>query len=138
MGRSYWFECPRCGYRAKVSGRVDRGLNLFVQTVACQDCKELYDAVTRIRVPADSHIGDPPQSNLKTRTLLDNRKRPPTFLSAMNRLTTVGGKNSRWIQFPAQCPVASFHRVRPWIDPDKCPRCGIFLEKNVLPYRIWE
>jgi hypothetical protein len=30
MGRSYWFECPKCGYRAKVSGRADRGLSFFV------------------------------------------------------------------------------------------------------------
>jgi transcription elongation factor Elf1 len=52
MGRSYWFECARCGYRAKVSGRVDRGFNFFVQTIVCRDCKELYDAVTRIKVAA--------------------------------------------------------------------------------------
>jgi hypothetical protein len=50
MGRSYWFECPKCGYRAKVSGRADRGLTLFVQTILCSDCRQLYDAVTRLRV----------------------------------------------------------------------------------------
>jgi len=136
MGRSYWFECPRCGYRAKVSGRADRGLNLFVQTIVCQDCKELYDAVTRIRVP--DRNGDLRQSNHKMRTLLDIQRRPPTFLAALNRLTLVGGEKLGWIQFAVQCPVASFHRVKPWTDPDKCPRCGIYLEKNVLPYRIWE
>ena len=51
MGRSYWFECPKCGYRAKVSGRADRGLSFFVQTILCRDCRELYDAVIRLRVP---------------------------------------------------------------------------------------
>ena len=51
MGRSYWFECVRCGYRAKVSGGSDRGLNVFVQTVVCRECKELFDAVTKLRLP---------------------------------------------------------------------------------------
>ena len=51
MGRSYWFECPKCGYRAKVSGRADQGLTFFVQTILCCDCRELYDAVTRLKVP---------------------------------------------------------------------------------------
>ena len=51
MGRSYCFECPTCGYRAKVSGRADRGLTFFVQTILCLDCRQLYDAVTRLRVP---------------------------------------------------------------------------------------
>src|ERR1700674_5874389 len=54
MGRSYWFECPRCGYRAKVSGRADRGFNFSVQSIVCRDCKELYDAVTRARIPDQS------------------------------------------------------------------------------------
>ena len=51
MGRSYWFECVKCGYRAKVSGRADRGLNFFVQTILCRDCRELYDAITRVKIP---------------------------------------------------------------------------------------
>ncbi len=140
MGRSYWFECAKCGYRAKVSGRTDRGVNLFVQTIVCQDCKELYDAVTRLRVPDDLRSVGLRQRQLdgKWRSLRNNPKRPPTFQGALNRLNLIGAQKAYWLQFPAQCPVASFHRVKPWTDPDKCPRCGIFLEKNVLPYRIWE
>ena len=138
MGRSYWFECPKCGYRAKVSGRTDRGVHLFVQTIVCQDCKELYDAVTKIRVPDDPKHGGFGRSDGKLRSLRDNLKQPPSFLGALNRLSLMTGQKLKWIRFPAQCPVASFHRVKPWTDPDKCPRCGIFLEKNVLPYRIWE
>ena len=138
MGRSYWFECAKCGYRAKVSGRPDRGLNFFVQTIVCQDCKELYDAVIRIRVPADSRNGGVGQLNAKLRTLRNSLKHPPTFLGALNRLTLLGAQEFKWLKFPPQCPVASFHRVKPWTDPDKCPRCGIYLEKNTLPYRIWE
>ena len=137
MGRSYWFECAKCGYRARVSGRPDRGLNLFVQTIVCQDCKELYDAVIRMRVPQDFTRGGL-QLNGKLRAQNDGSRRPPTFLGALNRLNVTGALKSRWLRFPAECPVASFHRVKPWIDPDKCPRCGIYLEKNTLPYRIWE
>jgi hypothetical protein len=50
MGRSFWFECSRCGYRATVSGGADRGRDLFVQTISCRDCRKLYDAVTRLRI----------------------------------------------------------------------------------------
>ena len=56
MGRSYWFECARCGYRAKVSGREDRGRTFFVQTEFCRDCRELYDAVSRALVPGGLYI----------------------------------------------------------------------------------
>ena len=34
MGRSYWFECSRCGYRAKASGRLDRDFRDIM--TACQ------------------------------------------------------------------------------------------------------
>ena len=45
MGRTYLFECSKCGYRARVSGGADRGRHVVVQTILCADCKELYDAV---------------------------------------------------------------------------------------------
>ena len=138
MGRSYWFECARCGYRAKVSGRHDRGLSFFVQTIVCQDCKELYDAVTRLRVPDEARSSGMRPLNAKARLLRDHPKRPPSFLGALNRLTLIPAQKFKWVQFPAQCPVAAYHRVKPWVEPDKCPRCGIYLEKNTLPYRIWE
>src|SRR5215831_14184587 len=56
VGRSYWFECSKCGYRTKVAGRADRGLSFFVQTIVCRDCKELYDAVSRVKVPDESGL----------------------------------------------------------------------------------
>ena len=145
MGRSYWFECSKCGYRAKVSGRADRGLNCFVQTIVCRDCKELYDAVTRIRIPDEmpvnnTHLKWPGRLNVaRTNTGLHRtRSSPPSFQSALNRLTYTGVKRFKWLQFKLQCPVAAFHRVQSWNDPDKCPRCGIYLDKNAIPYRIWE
>ncbi len=140
MGRSYWFECPKCGYCAKVSGRAEQGLSFGVQTILCHECKELYDAVTRLRVPAEL-VGLASFGGLhKARS---SRARPritaaPTFQSALNRLPSMGVKRSRWLQFKIQCPVSAVHRIRSWNDPDRCPKCGIFLEKSALPYRLWD
>jgi transcription elongation factor Elf1 len=140
MGRSYWFECPNCGYRANVSGRADRGLSFCVQTILCRDCRELYDAVVRIRIP--DQPGAPGLSaglrQAKSSNLSRSLSIPPTFQSAVNRLPYTGVKRFRWLPFKIQCPVSARHRVQAWDEPDQCPRCGIYLEKNVLPFRIWD
>lgn len=138
MGKSYWFECSRCGYRAKVAGRTDEGLHLAVQTILCVDCRELYDAVTRIRVlvgsqPALHGTLSVPGANLTTEPA-----KPPSFNWALNRLQYTGEKMSDWLKFPLKCPVASLHRIRVWNDPDKCPRCGVYLDRAALAYRIWD
>ena len=142
MGRSYWFECVRCGHRAKVSGGPDRGLHCFVQTAVCRDCKELFDAVTKLRLPDESrnllHRHNNGHLRLKPSARLHVPQRAPTFQAAMNRLTYAGLGRFKWVQFPLQCPVSTGHRVQPWTDRDKCPRCGLYMEKNVLPFRIWE
>src|SRR5262245_13393902 len=115
VGRSYWFECSRCGYRAKVSGRADRGFNFAVQTIVCRDCRELLDAVTGLRVaeeyswrladrPLAAGMGLNPQS----------RPKPPTFMAALNRLPAVGATRFRWLQFRPACPVSPRHRIEPW------------------------
>jgi hypothetical protein len=140
MGRSYWFECARCGYRATVSGRADRGLDFFVQTILCRDCKTLYDAVTRLRFP-DLTATEPLRPALrrpKRLSLLRPPPKAPSFQAALNRLPHAGVRQFRWVKFQLQCPVSSTHRVETWNDPDKCPRCGLYLEKNVLPFRIWD
>jgi hypothetical protein len=140
MGRSYWFECPKCGYRAKVSGRADRGLGVFVQTIHCRDCRELHDVVTRLRVP-DEFGGLGESGRLRGLGLPKAPPRlttPPTFQAALNRLLPKGIKRFRWIPFKLQCPVSALHRVRSWNDPDQCPKCGVYLEKSALPYRLWD
>jgi hypothetical protein len=43
-----------------------------------------------------------------------------------------------WENVKLTCPRAKNHRVEPWRDPGRCPRCGVYLEKNGFPYRIWE
>ena len=140
MGRSYWFECPKCGYRAKVSGRADRGLSFFVQTILCRDCRELYDAVTRLRVPDESGRAGRPCRMAPGQVANPRRSfsAPPSFQAVLNRLPQTGVKRFRWLPFKLQCPVSALHRVRSWNDPDKCPRCGVYLEKSALPYRLWD
>jgi len=139
MGRSYWFECPKCGYRAKVSGHADRGLTFFVQTILCCDCMELYDAVTRWRVPDERlGLGSLPRWRQTRLTPQRGLSAPPAFQSLLNRLPQTGVKQFKWLPFKLQCPVSAFHRVRGWNEPDRCPKCGIYLEKNARPYRFWD
>jgi hypothetical protein len=140
MGRSYWFECPKCGYRAKVSGRADQGLSFSVQTILCRDCRELYDAVIRLRVPDEFEGLGSLAGWRRGRPLNPYRsiKSPPGFQSVVNRLPQTGVKRCRWLTFKIQCPVSALHRVQSWNEPDRCPRCGIYLEKSALPYRLWD
>ena len=136
MGKSFWFECGRCGYRAKVAGRSDEGLHMAVQTILCEDCKELYDAVTRLRVVDGSR--PEAHDSLAAASLEARAKRPPSFNWALNRLRYTGQRMSDWLKFPLRCPVSHIHKVRVWNDPDKCPRCGVYLEKAALAYRVWD
>jgi hypothetical protein len=140
MGRTYWFECGKCGYRAKVSGRSDRGLNFGVQTIACRDCRQLHDAVNRLRVPNESHELSLPLSLRRNPLELKNQTltAPPSLDSALNRLPYKGVRSFKWVKFKPVCPVTAWHRVEEWKDPGKCPRCGLFLEKNAIPFRIWD
>src|SRR5881394_2379428 len=105
MGKSYWFECEKCGYRAKVAVRADQGLHVAVQTILCQDCKELYDAVIQIRVLEGSNMAI--QGMLASGTSTNKARRPPSFQWALNRLNYTGEKLSGWVKFPLQCPVAA-------------------------------
>ena len=137
MGRSYVFECPKCGYKARVSGRAERGPGFAVQTILCRDCKEIYDAVARLKIPAEP-VASTGFNSFGFHKLPPTPTAPPAFESVVNRLPPSGAKQFRWVQFKLRCPVSLTHRVRIWNDPGKCPRCGVFLEKNALPFRIWE
>src|SRR5215208_5479926 len=117
MGRTYLFDCSRCGYRARVSGRADHGFNVCVQTITCQDCTQLYDAVTRVKRPLAS--GLEAQKQLKPASWkLPTKGVPtdscPTFQSAVNRLAFTGAKRQRWVDCPLRCPVSAWHRVQVW------------------------
>jgi predicted RNA-binding Zn-ribbon protein involved in translation (DUF1610 family) len=142
MGRTYIFECPKCGYQARVSGRADRGWHFVAQTILCLECKELYDAVTRFKVPVVSPLAEAlARKRLKSLRETASRKtaaRPPTFAVALNRLPPPGAKPFRWLSFLPACPVCPRHRIREWNQPDRCPKCGVLMEQNALPFRIWD
>ena len=141
MGRTYLFECPRCAYRARVSGRVDRGFGLCVETITCRDCKQLYDVVVRLKLPD----GKPPELPRLGQKLGNGLATPkiapgaaPTFQAALNRLNFGWASRYKWVEFKKRCPVSPLHRFRTWTDPEKCPKCGTYLERHGLPYRIWD
>jgi hypothetical protein len=142
MGRTYLFECSRCEYRAKVSGGEDRGFNFFVQTILCRDCRGLYDAVVRVRAPelsgADARKTSLGLRGPKLQRLQTKPDVPPTFSSVLNRLAFPGAKQFRWVEFKVRCPVSGMHRIEPWSEGNKCPRCGSFLDKHPLAFRIWD
>ncbi len=139
MGRTYLFECARCGYRAEVAGGAERGFHLAVQTIQCLACRELLDAVTELKVPATSAANfarwklGPSQLDAVTAPAT-----PPTFPAALNRLVLAGERRFCWVRFKAACPVSPFHRVREWQQPGRCPRCGIFLEGTAVPFKLWD
>jgi hypothetical protein len=138
MGRSYWFECSKCGYRAKVSGRADRGIDFFVQTIACQDCKALYDIVTKLKIPDDEPALPSVFRRNKFFLFQRNTSVPPDFETVLNRLPYRGVKRFKWVPFKLLCPLSTIHRVTAWNDPDRCPRCGTYLDRSAMPFRMWD
>ena len=122
MGRTYLFDCEKCGYQAKVAGGVTEGLTVQARTVVCLECKELFDAVTAAKFPLEA----PPQ---QTAPLLED---------AVHLLLAVRPAADRWDSFALACVVDSHHEVAEWNDPGTCPRCGIFLERSGMPFRQWD
>jgi hypothetical protein len=136
MGRSYLFECSKCEYKAKVSGGEDSGLQFFVQTAACRDCRVLFDSVVRLKIP---DTGLKFSAGFQRLRLGKSEAEPaPKFEAVASLLPPVGVKKFKWVNFKIRCPVSALHRVRAWNEPGKCPRCGNFMEKNALPFRYWE
>ena len=134
MGRTYLFECSKCGYQSNVSGGADTGFEFCVQTAACRDCRILFDSVVRWRVP---DTGLKTVSEVQRAHLRKAEEPAPTFEAALSRLPLMG-KKLKWMPFKIRCHVSANHRVRPWNEPGKCPRCGNFMEKNSLPFRYWD
>jgi hypothetical protein len=127
MGRTYHFECPQCQYRAKVSGGVDSGVHCEVQTVVCLDCRELQDVFTRLRGEESALARKPKFPDFFTPEI------PPVLLADSS-----GKRKLVWKQFLLACPVNAQHKVEPWGEPGRCPRCGNFMEKDGIPFRLWE
>ena len=121
MGRTYLFECSKCGYRARVSGSADRGRHVAVQTILCSECKELYDAVVEFKPLSRKEI---------------HSKVTPRFVALINRLPPCRVRH--WVKLKLVCPISARHRIRLWKQPDKCPKCGTFLEPGAIPFRRWD
>lgn len=142
MGRSYYFECPKCSYRAAVAGRADGGVSFAVQTIVCRECKELHDAVVGLKTEEEAPLDKWRNVASARRSKATSRRwggdAAPSFQAALSRLPLRGNRRFRWVAFKARCPVSPLHRVQIWNDPGKCPKCGAYLEKSALPYRIWD
>jgi len=139
MGRTYQFECTKCGYRTQVAGGSESGLHVAVQTIHCLDCRELYDAVTELKVPAT------PTARLSRWKLKPSPfdlgpsdEKPPTFAAALNRMVVGRGKSFRWEKYKLVCPASARHCVRAWKQPGKCPKCGVFLDGSGTPFEVWD
>ena len=147
MGRTFHFDCPHCQYRARVSGGADAGLNCAVQTIICLDCRQLFDVFTRLRLCGDKDEPPPTNTGAKSRrNLLFNDITIPPFWLMENSWSTFSPERRppaptrqwHWANLKPACPVAGFHRIKNWNAPGRCPRCGNYLEKNGLPYRLWD
>ena len=139
MGRTYQFECAKCGYRAEVAGGQERGQHLAIQTIHCLDCRTLHDAVTELKVP-DHSATNLSRWKLKP-TPFDtgpSDAKPPTFAAALNRMVIGHDQQFRWAKYKLVCPVAARHHVRAWKQPGKCPRCGNFLDGSGTPFKVWD
>ncbi len=138
MGRTYLFECEKCGYRAQVAGGRDSGAQLVVQTIHCLDCRELHDAVVELKVPTTPTKVKPWKLKPTPFDPGPSDEKPPTFVDAVNRLLIGRGKDYRWVKYRLMCPVGERHRIREWKQPGKCPKCGVFLTGSGAPYKAWE
>ncbi len=134
MGRSYLFECPHCEYRVAVAGGVETGLACEVQTIRCRDCSSLIDVPVRVRV---SRTGVLPSAGLGRPDLWQDQLRW-RFLNWHLQLPVDLARRRDWVSVKVRCPVSAGHRVEPWTHPGKCPRCDVYLDRTVMPYRIWE
>jgi len=147
MGRTFQFECPQCQYQARVGGGADTGINCAVQTIVCLDCRRLFDVFTRFRLREGEE--EPAPAGVKTRSgpnllpagvnilpfwLVKN----PWSVFAPGRRSSDPPKQQHWAAVKPVCPVAASHQIKIWNAPGRCPRCGNHLEKNGLPYRLWE
>ncbi len=140
MGKTYHFECPHCHYRSRISGGVDEGATCSVQTIVCRDCRELFDVFTRVRRR---------QQPMTTRRTLMNSEIviPPALLveqpvrefsEKTEKSPTITPTPTYWEDQELFCPIAKSHRIEPWRDPGRCPRCVNFMEKNGFPWKLWE
>lgn len=128
MGRTYLFICPKCEHRAPVSGGADEGEHFSVQTIHCEECRQLFDAVVKWKTPVRAKEDEAKPSET-------GEKKPPLFAQVLNRLPPRGAR--KWLKFKPACPVDPRHRICDWQNPGRCPRCGATMEQ-ALKFRVWD
>jgi hypothetical protein len=129
VGRTYLFWCGKCRYEAKVAGGPSEGLEFTVQTILCQECRQLQDAVTAARV-----AGSPDEFA----SVRGHHNSPPPFAKLVERLPSLKRLNAQLKSFDLTCLTSPSHTVRAWNQPDKCPHCGTFMEYNGFPFSMWD
>ena len=154
MGRCYLFTCSKCNYVARVAGQEDGGYNCWLATFVCRECRQLYDLATLVRLPAalalktQAGAGStysrfprkvaaadlkeivPAQAYFSGEIVPGQPQLPDAILPT--RL------DPRWVQLQVQCPVARHHHLQSWRDPGRCPKCATYLDKSLVPFRIWD
>ena len=103
--------------------------------MVCRECRELFDVCTRVRrrEPAGARWAD------KFARFIRPEIPPPVLRDPSRPL--VWRDPSRplvWREFSLACSASPKHFVEPWQDPGRCPRCGNFMEKGGLPFRLWD
>ena len=123
MGRTYIYECSNCDYNVKVAGGFSEGRDFAVQTILCDECGDLQDAVTRARLPTGTDAASAAQTPA------------PSFIEIVNKLPSMG---LTWAEYEPACLRFPSHQIREWKEPDRCPRCSAFMEPSSLPFRQWD
>lgn len=58
MGSLFAYACSQCDYRAEVSGGPDSGFIASVETMRCENCRELVDVLTALHPETGPPTGD--------------------------------------------------------------------------------
>ena len=149
MGRVHAFECPKCGFRTRAAGGMDRGLDCFAHSMVCHDCRRIFDAVTHVRLPPGSRPRRKDGLSMlkRPRAVSDLKLNLPDHLHVTKQVINeqpilpeplLAGSASRWVELAVRCPSSAIHRIEEWRSPWRCPICQSCLDKSFVPYRIWE
>jgi len=147
MGRCYAYTCSKCEYTAKVSGAEDRGMDVFTRTIHCLDCRDLFDVVSHARQTRPAGLSKTLKTPAVQRRLWAGVTWP-AHATCSEVVQRVGVRRpdhelpaaslTRWVTFRLVCPHGAHHRIERWSDPGRCPKCGTYLDRTLVPYRIWE
>ena len=110
MGQKFEFICPNCHYEAFVAGGFDCGMMSAFVTVACRDCRELYDVLVDQRTDGDGF-----------------------------EVEEGDGEEGEGIPALAglACPKEAGHRIGLWEAAGACPRCGAGMQVG-RPGPCWD